>query len=328
MKTILRLAYLAILYGLLAITSPADSSAPYFHIAGNHDDTSDERLPLKSSAAKVTIDGTIARVRLSQRYGNNGSVPIEAVYVFPCLHPRGGAWHDPHHRRPGDRLAHPRIRQGEGGISNRQGGEKNRGFVRGTTAECLPDVRGQPAARRRRHRGRRLDGNHSGARFHLRVRFPDRGRPALHRWIRQADMDREPPSEKGHPQSRHALRSKPRWPPRCRSPKSPARAIRWRWISRRRTRRLSESTPARARTRQTAISSSAGNSAAIRWTPDFCSTRARRRIISCCKSNRRNGCTRTGSAPRLCDGAGCLRLDERLPAGHREAAAARPGARA
>jgi Ca-activated chloride channel family protein len=83
MKTILRLSYLAILYALLATTSRADSSAPYFHIAGNHDDTSDERLPLKSSTAKVTIDGTIARVRLTQRYGNNGSVPIEAVYVFP-----------------------------------------------------------------------------------------------------------------------------------------------------------------------------------------------------------------------------------------------------
>jgi Ca-activated chloride channel homolog len=83
MKTILRLSYLAIIYGLLATASPAGSSAPYFHIAGNHDDTSDERLPLKSSAAKVTIDGTIARVRLTQRYGNNGSVPIEAVYVFP-----------------------------------------------------------------------------------------------------------------------------------------------------------------------------------------------------------------------------------------------------
>jgi Ca-activated chloride channel family protein len=84
MKTILRLSYLAILYALLATTSRAESSVPYFHISGNHDDTSDERLPLKSSAAKVAIDGTIARVRLTQRYGNNGSVPIEAVYVFPA----------------------------------------------------------------------------------------------------------------------------------------------------------------------------------------------------------------------------------------------------
>lgn len=84
MNTLLRLAYFAILYGLLTIASPAESGAPYFQIVGNHDDTSDEKLPLKSSAAKVTIDGTIARVRLTQRYGNNGSVPIEAVYVFPA----------------------------------------------------------------------------------------------------------------------------------------------------------------------------------------------------------------------------------------------------
>jgi Ca-activated chloride channel family protein len=85
MKTLLRLTYLALVYGLLAITGNAATGAPYFHIAGStRDDTSDEQLPLKSSAAKVTIDGTIARVRLSQRYGNNGSVPIEAVYVFPA----------------------------------------------------------------------------------------------------------------------------------------------------------------------------------------------------------------------------------------------------
>ena len=80
----LKLAYFAILYGLLSTLSPATTGAPYFHIAGNHDDTSNEQLPLKSSAAQVVIDGTIARVRLSQRYGNNGSVPIEAVYVFPA----------------------------------------------------------------------------------------------------------------------------------------------------------------------------------------------------------------------------------------------------
>ena len=80
----LKLAYFAILYGLLSTLSPATTGAPYFHIAGNHDDTSNEQLPLKSSAAQVIIDGTIARVRLSQRYGNHGSVPIEAVYVFPA----------------------------------------------------------------------------------------------------------------------------------------------------------------------------------------------------------------------------------------------------
>lgn len=84
MKTLLRIAYFAILYGLLSITSPAESAAPYFQILGNRDESSHEQLPLKSSAAKIRIEGTIARVRLTQRYGNNGSIPIEAVYVFPA----------------------------------------------------------------------------------------------------------------------------------------------------------------------------------------------------------------------------------------------------
>lgn len=84
MKTLLRLAYLAVLYGLLTITSRAGSAAPYFQIVGSPNEKRDEQLPLKSSAAKVDIDGTIARVRLKQKYGNAGSVPIEAVYVFPA----------------------------------------------------------------------------------------------------------------------------------------------------------------------------------------------------------------------------------------------------
>ena len=87
MKALLRLTYFAVLYGLLSSASPADNtspSAPYFQVLGNHDDPSNESLPLKSSLAKVTIDGTIARVHLTQRYANSGSVPIEALYVFPA----------------------------------------------------------------------------------------------------------------------------------------------------------------------------------------------------------------------------------------------------
>ena len=33
---------------------------------------------------EVRIDGAIARVKLTQRYGNSGTAPIEAVYVFPA----------------------------------------------------------------------------------------------------------------------------------------------------------------------------------------------------------------------------------------------------
>ena len=86
MKTLLRLGYFAILYGLLGLLSPASEStgSPYFQIIGNRDETTSESLPLKSSAMKATIDGTIARVRLTQRYANHGSTPIEAVYVFPA----------------------------------------------------------------------------------------------------------------------------------------------------------------------------------------------------------------------------------------------------
>ncbi|MEO5917854.1 MAG: VIT domain-containing protein [Luteolibacter sp.] len=87
MKALHRITYLAVIYGLLlsALHAEGDSpSSPYFQIIGKHDDSSNEQLPLKSSAAKVTIDGTIARVHLTQRYANSGSIPIEAIYVFPA----------------------------------------------------------------------------------------------------------------------------------------------------------------------------------------------------------------------------------------------------
>ena len=87
MKMLLRFAYFALIYGLLASKLPAEaesSSAPYFQVIGNREETTNESLPLRSSSAKVGIDGTIARVQLTQRYGNSGSVPIEAIYVFPA----------------------------------------------------------------------------------------------------------------------------------------------------------------------------------------------------------------------------------------------------
>jgi Ca-activated chloride channel homolog len=88
MKSLQRLVYLAVIYGLLltALRAEGDSpSAPYFQVIGKaNDDSPDGSLPLKSSSAKVIIDGTIARVHLTQRYANSGSVPIEAIYVFPA----------------------------------------------------------------------------------------------------------------------------------------------------------------------------------------------------------------------------------------------------
>ena len=87
MQTLRHLSCLALVHGLALTSSPANpdaNAAPYFQIIGNHDESSVEALPLKSSAAKVTIDGTIARVTLTQHYANSGKVPIEALYVFPA----------------------------------------------------------------------------------------------------------------------------------------------------------------------------------------------------------------------------------------------------
>lgn len=87
MKAILRLVYFTIIYSLLLTTSQAETSsasAPYFQTLGKNDESSRESLPLKSSAANVSIEGTIARVHLTQRYTNIGSIPLEAIYVFPA----------------------------------------------------------------------------------------------------------------------------------------------------------------------------------------------------------------------------------------------------
>jgi Ca-activated chloride channel family protein len=87
MKTLLRITYFALVYGFLSAASPAAAespSAPYFQIVGSSDERPNEQMPLKSSAAKVGIDGTIARVRLTQKCANFGSVPIEGIYVFPA----------------------------------------------------------------------------------------------------------------------------------------------------------------------------------------------------------------------------------------------------
>ncbi len=46
-------------------------------------DPATDRLPLKSSKADIVIDGPIARVTVTQRYGNAGQRPINARYVFP-----------------------------------------------------------------------------------------------------------------------------------------------------------------------------------------------------------------------------------------------------
>jgi len=87
MKLLLRLIYFVLTYGLVFSTSRAGGespSAPYFQLSGATGEKAGEFLPLKSSAAEVSIEGTIAKVHLTQRYANMGATPIEAIYVFPA----------------------------------------------------------------------------------------------------------------------------------------------------------------------------------------------------------------------------------------------------
>lgn len=76
------------LFLLLPSTLPADeetsndnTEAPYFWVRGS--DQGVDSLPLKSTDVRVEIEGTLATVRIRQQYRNEGSLPIEASYVFP-----------------------------------------------------------------------------------------------------------------------------------------------------------------------------------------------------------------------------------------------------
>ena len=56
--------------------------SPYFFVKS--DDPETDRLPLKSTSAKVNISGVIADVIVTQVYKNEGKKPLEAIYVFPA----------------------------------------------------------------------------------------------------------------------------------------------------------------------------------------------------------------------------------------------------
>ena len=62
-------------------TEAAPAEGPYFHIASA--DPSLDRLPLKATRVEARVAGTVADVRVTQVYRNEGSRTIEALYVFP-----------------------------------------------------------------------------------------------------------------------------------------------------------------------------------------------------------------------------------------------------
>jgi Ca-activated chloride channel family protein len=58
------------------------SESPYFVVES--EDPSKDRLPLKSTRADVAIAGSVAEVRVTQVYENEGESTIEAIYTFPA----------------------------------------------------------------------------------------------------------------------------------------------------------------------------------------------------------------------------------------------------
>jgi Ca-activated chloride channel family protein len=56
--------------------------SPYFVVDGAAPGT--DALPLKSTAVDVQVSGVIADVRVTQRYRNEGTQPLEARYLFPA----------------------------------------------------------------------------------------------------------------------------------------------------------------------------------------------------------------------------------------------------
>lgn len=65
-----------------ADNSPDKTLSPYFFVPQRGFQA--DPLPLKSTAATVNIAGVIADVQVSQVYVNTGTLPIEAIYVFPA----------------------------------------------------------------------------------------------------------------------------------------------------------------------------------------------------------------------------------------------------
>jgi Ca-activated chloride channel family protein len=59
-----------------------ETLSPYFFVQSGNPET--DRMPLKSTDAKINIAGVIADVTIRQVYRNEGKNVLEAIYVFPA----------------------------------------------------------------------------------------------------------------------------------------------------------------------------------------------------------------------------------------------------
>lgn len=73
------------LLAALAVAVPAEGGdktlSPYLYVQSA--DPSADRVPLKETRAEIDVAGVIAHVKVKQVYQNEGSRPLEAIYVFP-----------------------------------------------------------------------------------------------------------------------------------------------------------------------------------------------------------------------------------------------------
>ena len=72
---------LALIALALSAAEGERAGAPYFEVKGAVAGV--DALPLKSTEVDATLAGPIAEVRVKQTYTNDGTVPLEARYVFP-----------------------------------------------------------------------------------------------------------------------------------------------------------------------------------------------------------------------------------------------------
>lgn len=66
---------------LMAQHEGANNGSPYFLVL--NEDSSIDQFSLEGTKVNVNIAGFVADVEVTQRYSNDGEVPIEAIYVFP-----------------------------------------------------------------------------------------------------------------------------------------------------------------------------------------------------------------------------------------------------